>query len=476
MSNEKMKILEMIESKTITAEEGLKLLNAIEHVEKASVINKDHAESINDIIADALEEVEEEKLAAMEEIEEISEEIEEEVDSIVEDLEDAFEDVKDEFKDDIKDENRRVNIEDEIRAQVEDFKKKAEKLKHKVKVDLDINGKRIQEEFDTEDLKREMKNFKNMFKGEFKSFAKEAKRFGREMSKLGKETADLTADIVKESLDGLQDIKPEQFGREFNTDDFVMDEDRDVRNYNIAQEFAIEVEGKKDVSIEVIATDVTLITEERDDILVSYIKYDPKDENLYHLIVEEDSKKVKITEKKMKETSGFSFNFSTSGRELLVRLPRKYKESLSVKTISGDLDMNYLDSDFFRFTSVSGDIKADIIYSVNTLIKTTSGDCSIDLFRGSMMFNSVSGDIKMKYEAFDGDFSMKSVSGDARLYLPNNSEFEVVGKSMSGDMKYDFPLTIIGTKKRGRLRGKVGSDDLKIAFTSTSGDLNIKKY
>jgi lia operon protein LiaG len=92
------------------------------------------------------------------------------------------------------------------------------------------------------------------------------------------------------------------------------------------------------------------------------------------------------------------------------------------------------------------------------------------------MFSSVSGDINMKYEKLDGDFTMKCVSGDAELMLPKNSEFEVIAKTISGDVECEFPLTVIGTRKKGRLRGQVGSDAFTIAATTTSGDLNISRY
>jgi lia operon protein LiaG len=292
------------------------------------------------------------------------------------------------------------------------------------------------------------------------------------MSKIGKDTANITADIVGEALSNINDIT---FDGELSKEDFTMDPDAQTRNYNLAQEFTIECEGKNDISINVISSDVTIVTEERDDILVNYIKYSPDDEDKVIVVVEEDSKKIRISEK-VDKTKNKRFVFSSGDRELLVRLPRKYKESLSVKTVSGDLDMNYLDSDFFRFSSVSGDVSADIIYSVNSLIKTTSGDCEVGLFRGNMMFSSVSGDINMKYEKLDGDFTMKCVSGDAELMLPKNSEFEVIAKTISGDVECEFPLTVIGTRKKGRLRGQVGSDAFTIAATTTSGDLNIMRY
>jgi len=479
MSNEKMKILEMIESKIISAEEGLKLLNALDQLENSNVISKETVKDVSEQISDSLEEANDERNEAFEEmaeeLEEMAEEIEEEVDDIVEEIEESYEELLNESID--------TDAEEALRAKIDEMKKKAEVLKDKVKIDIDLNGKTFKKEYYKQDFKnifgnsfkKEFANLKRSFKGDMKSFNKDAKRFGDEMSKLGRETANITKDIVDDVMKTVNDIDFDSYGREFKKDDFTMDSDSEVRKYNLAQEFSIDCDGKKDISINVISTDVTLITEEREDILVNYINYSPSDEDMYKVMVEEDSKKVRITEKSTVK-KGFTFNIGDSGRELLIRLPRKYKESLSVKTVSGDFDMNYLDSDFFRFSSVSGDITADIIYSVNSLIKTTSGDCEIGLFRGNMMFSSVSGDIIAKYESLDGDFTMKSVSGDAELDLPKNSEFEVVVKSVSGDVECEFPLTYIGAQKRGRLRGQVGSDAHSIVATTTSGDLNISRY
>lgn len=478
MSNEKMKILEMVENKVISVEEGLKLLNAIDKIEESTILPKDIKEDVQVQINEALEAAQEEREEALEELSEelegMVEELEEEIEEIVEEIEDAYEEVTDEINEDAA---KRLN------EKVDELKKKAEKIKTKVKVDVEMNGERFKKEFYTSDFKnvfdqnfkREFANLKRSFKTDMKSFGKEAKRFGEEMAKLGQEMGNISVEVVDEALSNIDTVN---FGSDLKEEDFVMEADAEMSNYSLAQEFSIDCDGKKDISINVVSTDVTIVTEERDDILVNYIKYNSNDADKYKVVVEEDSKKIRISEKQVQKNKKnfFGWSVSTGGRELLIRLPRKYKESLSVKTVSGDVDMNYLDSDFFRFSSVSGDLTADIIYSVNSLVKTTSGDAEIGLFRGSMMFSSVSGDLDVKYEKLDGDFTMKTVSGDAEITLPKNTEFEVIGKSLSGDVNCAFPMTIIGTKKRGRIRGQVGSSEYKVAMNTTSGDLDILKY
>ncbi len=478
MSSEKMKILEMVEQKIISVDEGLKLLNALDKLEKSTVLSEESKESIQENIQEALEAAEEDRAEALEELseelEEMVDDLEEEIDDIVEEIEDAFDDVSDNMDED---------AQDALYAKVDEIKNRADEIKEKVKINVDFNGQKFKKEFSgdefrnvfNQNFRKEFDSLRKSFKGDLKSLGKEAKKFGEEMSKLGRETANITKEVVDETLSVLNDIDISSVGSEFSQDEFKMESDSEVRNYNLAQEFSIDCDGKKDIAINVISTDVNIVTEEREDILVNYIKYNPADQDRFVVVVEEDSKKIKITEKSDASKKKM-FNFQSSGRELLIRLPRKYKESMSVKTVSGDLDLNYLDSDFFRFTSVSGDISADIIYSVNSLIKTTSGDCQIGLFRGNMMFSSVSGDLEMKYEKLDGDMTIKTISGDLDVLLPKNSEFEVVAKSVSGRLTCGFPMTVIGTQKKGRMRGQVGSDAFKIAATTTSGDLDLKRY
>lgn len=307
-----------------------------------------------------------------------------------------------------------------------------------------------------------------------KSFGEEFKRLGDEMSKLGKEAVDLTKELVGETLSGLDAYDFSCSDTEFTNDEIKMASDVKRSVYNLGDQFSLDSDGKNQIIINVISADITMITEEREDMSVHYIKCNPSDKDKFQLIVEEDSKKIMISEKKI-ENKIFGFD-NIGKRELLIRMPRKYKESLSIKTVSGDLEMNYLDSDSFRYASVSGDLTADIIYSANTMIKTTSGDCEIGLFRGHMMFSSVSGDIELKYEKLDSDFTMKSVSGDAEISLPKNSEFEVITKTVSGDLNCEFPLVMTDSQKRGKRRGWTGSDKHKLRASTTSGDLSIKEY
>lgn len=401
MSDERMKILELIENKIITAEEGLELLNAVDK-EKKSSVEFDFDKTINSVV------------------------------------------------------NTAKDIRDKIKLE---FNK--EFTKEKVNL-----GKEFSAEFT-----KEKANLDKEFEKEIKNFEKEARIFGKEMAKVGKEAAAFTKDIVKNVMGNVKNSD-----LNYNESDYKMEEDFEKKNYNISQEFSLNCEGKKNIEIILVSTDINVVTEDREDILVKYIDYSKKDEEEFIIVVEEDSKCIIIKEEKNRNQN-ILFNLNFDGnRELLIRLPHKYKESFAVKTVSGDLEINYIDSESFRFSSVSGDLSADIIYSVDSVLKTTSGDCEINLFRGNILFSSVSGDLDIKYEQLDGDINLKNVSGDMTLLLPRLSQFELVGKTISGDIECDFPLTIIGSSRKGRLRGQVGSDEYTISASTTSGDITIEQY
>lgn len=427
MSKEKMKILEMVEQKIITVEEGMKMLEAIEKADNTKEVKE------NVILS------EEEKEEMIEELEDFAEEVEDELDEIVEEMESKIEDLEDEVE----------APSDEAYDRADEIREKAERIKEKV--NENFNRERVDEFFNKE-FKDNMKDFKKSIKIDMDGFAKEARKFGKEMAAFGAEMANMSKDVIKSVQ---KDFEGES-------------------TYNLAQEFNLDCTGKEEIEVIVVSTDVTVVTEEREDLLVNYIKYSKKDDDRFKIEVTEDSKKISVVERHIGGKSLFNFGFTS--KKLLIKLPRKYKESFKIKTVSGDADVNYLDSDTFTFSSVSGDLKADIIYSVNSLVKTTSGCAEVDLFRGNMMFSTVSGDIKMKYEKLDGDFTLKSVSGDAKVSIPTNSVFEANLKTVSGDLKCDFPLTMIGPQKRNKMRGQYNGDDYKLSAKTTSGDLRIYQF
>ncbi|MGI6777264.1 MAG: DUF4097 family beta strand repeat-containing protein [Acetivibrionales bacterium] len=183
----------------------------------------------------------------------------------------------------------------------------------------------------------------------------------------------------------------------------------------------------------------------------------------------------------------FSFNRSF---KLDIHIPQDYSESIEISAVSSDINISGIEPEnlycktvsgnltinskcgSLNFSSVSGNLIAASLHTENTHFDTTSGKMKVESFTGNMEFSSVSGDVAVSYEKFDNDIYIKTTSGDARIKLPENSEFYLDFKSTSGNIESDFAVTVTESK-RNSLKGTVGSNKNKITVKSVSGDMNL---
>lgn len=168
---------------------------------------------------------------------------------------------------------------------------------------------------------------------------------------------------------------------------------------------------------------------------------------------------------------------------------------LSVISTSGDIFSDTVEAAASRFESSSGDIRFSGKFSeVNA--KSTSGDIVSDsLVAETSNFGSNSGEIalsgafaNMTVKTTSGDitlsssenpqmFQISTSSGGTRLKLTDPAGFKLSCKSSSGEVKSDFPVTVIRTDDidEHELNGTVGDGSGSITITSSSGDIRILK-
>lgn len=136
---------------------------------------------------------------------------------------------------------------------------------------------------------------------------------------------------------------------------------------------------------------------------------------------------------------------------------------ISISGEIGDLEMK----------STSGDMSAALTGTKDCRFSTISGRISAAGVPGNADITTTSGDINLDYSTFDNDITIKTISGEADLKLPEGSQFALKYNSASGSAKCDFPIILTGSSDDNDLEGNVGSSDNKITVTSTSGDLRI---
>jgi DUF4097 and DUF4098 domain-containing protein YvlB len=174
---------------------------------------------------------------------------------------------------------------------------------------------------------------------------------------------------------------------------------------------------------------------------------------LEHVEVRHDGGRV-VVSLRDKNRVGFSFSlgslvFGSGGLRVQARMP--HGAAVKVKTASADTE---LAGRFEKLdvNSASGDVllRGEIVE--NATVKTVSGDVELDRVDGDLSVQCVSGDVRVRTVA--GSADTKSVSGDVRI-----------GAVTAGDVRF---ASVSGDIEIGVAQGSV----LDVDAGSTSGDLS----
>ena len=184
------------------------------------------------------------------------------------------------------------------------------------------------------------------------------------------------------------------------------------------------------------------------------------------------------------------FGFSLSpltlvfGSELRVRASIPHRAGVKVKTASADTELR---GHFgpLGINSVSGDVRARGEVAGSASLKTVSGDADLDRVEGDLSAHTVSGDLRigpiagsadLKTVSGDlrlqsvtvGDVHFSSVSGDIEIGIANGSALHVDAGSTSGDLSSEVPLASEPGPGESEaaptvvLRGRTVSGDVKV--------------
>lgn len=156
--------------------------------------------------------------------------------------------------------------------------------------------------------------------------------------------------------------------------------------------------------------------------------------------------------------------------DLRVRVPHRC--DLELRAVSGDVDLK----------DVEGQVS----------IQTTSGDISALSLRGALHVHTVSGHADVRRSHLrgvsidtvsgagviesplddEGEYSMRSVSGNLSLLVPEDQAFTVHTSSRSGKLTCALPHEI-DDKTRGRVDARINGGGVGFHVRSTSGNMRI---
>ena len=210
----------------------------------------------------------------------------------------------------------------------------------------------------------------------------------------------------------------------------------------------------------------------------------------------EDKALFKLTsgDIELKGVSAKESSFETSSGKITCSDNIQIQDKVLFKSTSGDIKLKGVSAKESSFKASSGKISLDgTITSEKSEIKTSSGDVGINelnsdydigtssgqirinsLLLGSGNIESSSGNINIAYKDIRDYSNLKSSSGEVHASIDKGLSFEFEGRCTSGEIDSNFDLSY-KNKKGNEANGNVGEGPYKkITINTSSGDISVR--
>ena len=259
------------------------------------------------------------------------------------------------------------------------------------------------------------------------------------------------------------------------------------------------------IEVKSLGAKITIKSHDEKEILAEYSN--PKDKPEFSAVLKGNT----LT---LKENACFEIFCSKPTEEytLDVYLPKKLYSEIKVDTASGGADVAGVSAEKFSLKTASGDISVNGDFG-NIAIKSASGNItlgnektakslevctvsgsvevnakaeqySVSSVSGTTKLNSAegegkvnitSGNVTLDYANWNADLQISLVSGNAEVYLPEGSGFDVDFNGISGSLKTDFgnekgKVMNLGVGTSGHFGGE---NSHKVTISATSGTVKV---
>lgn len=211
-------------------------------------------------------------------------------------------------------------------------------------------------------------------------------------------------------------------------------------------------------------------------------------------------------------TSAFFFLRGLASADVKLTLPRRFWDFLQISTVSGDVDvdaglevgqlsiktasgdaqLNSLEFQELIFKSASGDLdtgdlggrtvhaesaSGDIQLTGRfdaVRVSTASGEISLEGSARELRCNTASGDVEVQADQVPEKLEMSSKSGDCEVAMPGGEGFILQFSTVSGELDSDFPLVGPIGKRSGEAIYLDGGGRT-FRMSSVSGDITLRQ-
>lgn len=270
-----------------------------------------------------------------------------------------------------------------------------------------------------------------------------------------------------------------------------------IKNITVTRErgefrydYTVPSEGLTGLDIRTASGDVTFGLSQDDNIyIVELANGELTEEQMAQIQVVDGILQIRQGNKSSVGTLLFSYGMLSSDFEIY--LPKRAWNSLSVTTTSGDVELDKeMEIASLHIHSTSGDLELPLVACGSAQIETVSGDVELSGHAQELRLVTVSGDFdfngsagRVSLSTTSGDMALRldnvpdaldvtAVSGDTKLWIPDNDGFSLHYNRVSGDIRSDFDLKTSLNAKNGTAVYLSGGQRT-YSMQSVSGDLRI---
>lgn len=127
----------------------------------------------------------------------------------------------------------------------------------------------------------------------------------------------------------------------------------------------------------------------------------------------------------------------------------------------------------FRGSTGSGGVRLQQTAAGDVDVSTGSGSVTLEGVKGSVRARTGSGGVEIAGEPI-GRWDVHAGSGSVVVRLPSNAAFDLDARTNSGSVTADHPVTVVGTMRRGEMRGKVRGGGQLVELRTGSGSIRIR--
>lgn len=213
--------------------------------------------------------------------------------------------------------------------------------------------------------------------------------------------------------------------------------------------------GKEIISLEAKMGDVLVVPYDGDDLILTIQGEVAEKYHQNYIEIKETSNEIHFSLfDRMKSQSFFQRN--SNNLVVTLKIPLKYQKNLALTTVFSEIEIIDVNLASLTVTSISGDVEVQGGIQDELVFELVSGDINVDSEVLQIKGETVSGDVSLKKIR---GFTIDTISGDLEVVL-TDEPLKSQGETVSGNLTIEI----------------LGNMEISYDFETVSGDITIETF